>query len=107
MVGCTLNNPSLHCFQMHPGEKQVNWKSLLKNGYSKNELIGLTGKRSNAVSTIKFRIRSLEIRRPERLPVQVRRIENTNFNGLTFKIHESQILVTTRDLPSTLGHKAY
>ena len=45
--------------------------------------------------------------RPERLSI-ASRIENTNFDGVTFKIHyESQISVTTKELPSPLGHKAY
>ena len=82
-------------------------KDLGIKGYSRNELIDLTEKRSNSVIIIKFRIRLLEMGWPERLSV-VSRIENTNFDDVTFKIHyESQIPVTTKELPSPLGHKAY
>ena len=107
-----MNNPSLHCLEMHPGEKQLNCNGLLKSllgikGYSRNKLVDLI-KKCNSVSIIKFRIRSLEIRRLERLSVQINRIENANFDGVTFKIHyESQISVATRGLPSPLGHKVY
>lgn len=83
-------------------------KELGIKGYSRNELVDLREKRSNSVCMIKFGIMSLEIGGPERISVQINRIENTNFDGVTFKIHyESQVPVAARRLPSPLGHKAY